>query len=345
MDCNSVGSELFVFPLFPVCSSMIEPISAVGVSSSSMSQLARISSEKTSKLQQTIRRISGGTRLTSPAVDAAGMAQSMHLESAITRIDAAQSNIANAVSFSEAQFGALQAMAQAVNRMGQLSIRAQDETLNVGDRSNLQAEFSRLQAFVSDSTETKFNGVDLFSMNVAQAHDIHVTIEADAGTPEASGLQDFVSAGTDTNFNGVDLFALNVAQPSDIHVTIDADAHVAKLERPDVAAASKLGNVLDGLSVETPTQAKLASETLATAVQNVATIRANVAASTQNLDVSGESLSVLKINLNAANGQIVGGPFPREAVELAGEKIMADSALMAFTKAYRFPRPGLSMLA
>ena len=276
----------------------IEPISPVGMHMSP-AHVARLSMEVEAKLHQSYLRISTGLRITSPAVDPAGLAQSMRFENELGRIDAAQSNMANALSFSATQQGALEGVGQAVERMGELSVRAQDMTMNAQDRASVQAEFSRLQEFVSDTTSLQFNGIDLFS-------------------------------------------------PQDLKVTVDADANVATMKGADLAApvgSGGLGNVLDGLSVATPTEAVLSSRTLETAVQNIATIRANIAAVSQHINVSGENLSVLAINLNEANGRVVGADLYKAAPEFAADKILADSALLAFTKANRFPRPGLSVLA
>ena len=276
----------------------IESISPVGIQAQP-SYLARLSSAFGAKVQNSLSQLSSGMRITSPAVDAAGLAQSIQFEAELGRIAAAQSNIANASSFAETQQGALQGVTQAMERMSELSIRAQDITVNAEDRAGIQAEFSRLQDFISDTSRLQFNQVDLFSSQNRE-------------------------------------------------VTVDADANVLTMKGADLAApgdAGGLGDVMGGAAVDTPAKAASARQTLETAVANVANIRANITASAQQMDVSAANLSVLSINLNAANGRIVDAGFPRAAVQFAGDKLLADSALLAFTKGYRFPRPGLSALA
>ena len=52
-----------------------------------------------SMLQKSLARLSSGSKITSPADDAGGLAVSMRLTAAINRTDATSTNVSNAVSF------------------------------------------------------------------------------------------------------------------------------------------------------------------------------------------------------------------------------------------------------
>ena len=56
-------------------------------------------------LQKSLARLSSGSKITSPADDAGGLAVSMRMEAAIRRTDAASTNVANATSFLQTQDG------------------------------------------------------------------------------------------------------------------------------------------------------------------------------------------------------------------------------------------------
>ena len=56
---------------------------------------------------KSLTRLSSGSRITQPIDDAGGLAVSLKLQSAITRLDGAQKNVQNAISFLEVQDGCL----------------------------------------------------------------------------------------------------------------------------------------------------------------------------------------------------------------------------------------------
>jgi flagellin len=152
--------------------------------------IARTVSESALRLQKSILRFSSGLRIASPQDDVAGLAQAIRLDAQIDRSSAAQTNLANATSFSQTQDGALQQVQQALNRMGELSVLAQDGTKTDADRSNLQQEFIGLQSFVSDVTGQSFNGVNLFSSSGQE-----VTDDGDGGTFSSQAI-DLAASGS-----------------------------------------------------------------------------------------------------------------------------------------------------
>ncbi len=134
-------------------------------------------------LAKSLARLSSGSRLVSPEDDAAGLAVSIHFESQINRLGAAQSNIGNATSFEQAQDGFLKKVGKALDRMSELATLAQDVTKTITDLSAYQKEFSELQSYITDVGNKKFNGVDLFDGAV-----LSVTVDSEADT--AAGMHD-----------------------------------------------------------------------------------------------------------------------------------------------------------
>jgi flagellin len=114
-------------------------------------------------LSQSLARLSSGSKIVSPADDSAGLAVSMKLGATIARTGAAQSNVNNAISFNQTQDGYLQKVNDALTRMSELTVSAQDVTKTTSDRALYQQEFSTLQSYVSDVSTKDFNGVSLFN--------------------------------------------------------------------------------------------------------------------------------------------------------------------------------------
>ncbi|MGA2867000.1 MAG: flagellin [Verrucomicrobiota bacterium] len=129
------------------------------------------------RLNKSLSRLSSGSKITSPADDCAGLAVSSRLDAQVQRTDAAQSNVTNALSFTQTQDGFLANIATALSRMSELSVQAQDQTKNDGDRQLYDKEFQQLSSYITSAASKDFDGVSLFSGN-----SLSVTLDADNAT-------------------------------------------------------------------------------------------------------------------------------------------------------------------
>lgn len=123
---------------------------------------ARLLADSTSTLSKSLGRLSSGFRIVSPEDDAAGLAQTIKFDAQIHRNAAAVANLANAISFAQTQDGYLQKVQEAVDRMGEIAILAQDGTKTDDDRANYDAEYQKLFDFIYDVGTRQFNGINLF---------------------------------------------------------------------------------------------------------------------------------------------------------------------------------------
>jgi flagellin len=139
-------------------------------------------------LSKSLARLSSGSKIVSPADDAAGLAVSMRLDAQISRLQAAKNNVGNAISFTQTQDGYLKKITKALDRMSELSILAQDVTKSDADRALYDAEFQQLYEYFTSAASKDFNGVSLFSSNT-----LNVTIDSEGGTFTMTGID--LSAG------------------------------------------------------------------------------------------------------------------------------------------------------
>src|SRR5579864_4056955 len=123
---------------------------------------AQLLMQSSAQLSRSLARLSSGSKVTSPADDSAGLAVSMKLTAQMGRIDAASNNVGNAISFNQTQDGYLQKVGDALNRMSELAVLAQDVTKTSSDTALYQEEFKTLGVFVNDVANKTFNGVTLF---------------------------------------------------------------------------------------------------------------------------------------------------------------------------------------
>lgn len=145
-----------------------------------------------SMLAKSLARLSSGSKIVNPSDDAGGLAVASRLDAQIKRLDAARSNVGNAISFTQTQDGYLKKVAKALERMSELSLLAQDVTKSDADRSLYNNEFTELGSFITNSATKDFNGVPLFTST-----GINVTIDSEGTTFTMSGIDLGTAAYTD----------------------------------------------------------------------------------------------------------------------------------------------------
>ena len=134
-------------------------------------------------LAKSLTRLSSGSKITSPEDDAAGLAVSLRFDAQINRVQAANNNVGNAISFSQTQDGFLKKVGKALDRLSELAILAQDVTKSSDDVGLYQEEFDQLASYINDVSEKEFNSVSLFG-----GSDLDVTVNEDGGTFTMTGI-------------------------------------------------------------------------------------------------------------------------------------------------------------
>src|SRR5579872_6905557 len=164
----------------------MEGVSMVINTNISAQSSAQLLSQSSSMLSKSLARLSSGSKITSPADDSAGLAVSMKLNAQMGRIDAANNNVGNAVSFNQTQDGYLQKVGDALNRMSELAVLAQDVTKSTSDLSLYNQEFNTLGTFIGDVATKNFNGVTLF--NGVGGVGLNVVTDSDGKTFAMKGV-------------------------------------------------------------------------------------------------------------------------------------------------------------
>ncbi len=118
--------------------------------------------QSTNKLNESLARLSSGSKIVNPSDDPAGLAESIALNAQINQTSAANANVSNAVSFLQTQDGYLQQVGSALDQMSQLAVESQDVTKTDAERADYQKEFNTLAGYITDTAGKTFNGVSLF---------------------------------------------------------------------------------------------------------------------------------------------------------------------------------------
>ena len=291
-------------------------------------------------LQRSFDRLASGKKLTSPVDDPGGLAVSMKLSAAVNRIQGAQNNVQNAISFLEVQDGMLDTVGKIIDRMSELKgLASQDPMKSDADRSSYNNEFKDLQAQLHSIAKQKFNGVSLFAehtetKNASQAifggtdqEDNTMTIytSADGSTGSSVSMHKSVLLSALT-------FHTNLQQGSDEYD--NADNSVAGNDGTDsgkfvatlaTAGGSAADNFLDldDISVGVITQA----------LENVSFLRAQNGGVHSRLAFNQESLGSQKTNMRAALGRMVDVDFAEETTNLSKFSILNQAAASMLAQA------------
>ena len=288
-----------------------------------------------SALQKSLTRLSSGSRITQPIDDAGGLAVSLKLQSAITRLDGAQKNVQNAISFLEVQDGVLEAAGKIMNRMIELKGLSTDVMKNSSDNANYNREFTDLQQQLFDMGALKFNGVSLFATTTEESGgsaavfsnlnqnlaldntvDVIVSSEGNAGPK--------VSVNKSLLFSALTINTAQVSLSESYNTSRNTDFASGSSDYITFIAedADKTINLTD-ISVGVFTQA----------VQNIATLRADNGASMSRLRFASDEMSRQQSNLEAANGRIIDVDIAAESTRLAKYNVLVQASASMLAQA------------
>jgi flagellin len=280
-------------------------------------------------LNKSLNRLSSGSRITTPADDAGGLAVAMKLKGSINRLKGVEANVGNAISFLQVQDGILESSGKIVDRMAELKALSQDVLKNSSDIANYNSEFKNLQVQLHSMATTKFNGVSLFGTGVAFGSD---------NTNKKSII---------TSADGSVTVSINQSQLLSA-LTIDTS---------DTTAPS-LSSALFSSAAGTATTFTFAAETTGSAIslgaidaavytkalENIATLRAENGGSVSRLMFSEEAASQRRTNLEAAHGRIMDVDIAQESTALAKHSILVQASASMLSQANQSANIALSLL-
>jgi flagellin len=273
-------------------------------------------------LRKSINRLSSGSRIVQPVDDAGGLAVSMKLESAITRLAGAQTNVQNATSFLEVQDGVLEAAGKILNRMIELKGLSQDVMKNSSDVANYNREFQDLQMQIFDMTNVKFNGVSLFATTsnagtAAKFGDLSADNTMSVFTSADGSSGPIVSIGKALLLSALTINAgnLNTAET----FQSEDEGTIYSFAAENISGAIDLNDISVGVFTK--------------ALENIATLRADNGASMSRLRFASDNISTTKTNLEAANGRIIDVDVAAESTRLAKYNVLVQASASMLAQA------------
>jgi Flagellin and related hook-associated proteins len=116
--------------------------------------------------QNSMAKLSSGSRINKAADDAAGLSISQKMQSQINGLDKAASNAQDGISLLQTAEGGLNETQSILQRMSELATQASNDTNVTADRSAITSELGTLSNEIDHiANSTNFNGTNLLSSN------------------------------------------------------------------------------------------------------------------------------------------------------------------------------------
>ena len=285
-------------------------------------------------LQKSINRLSSGSKIVHPNDDAGGLAVSMKLESAVTRLKGANKNIQNGISFLEVQDGVLASASKIMNRMIELKGLSQDVLKNSSDNDNYNREFRNLQVQLFEMGNITFNGVSLFSNetnsqtggvqeaifdDMSQRLDRDNTMSIYVSSDGSSGPKVSINKALLLSALSIDEDANDIGTGISYSTGLNQTNGGVTFASETYAGAISLGTISVGVFTK--------------ALENLATLRADNGGTMSRLQYASDNATLQAKNFAAANGRIVDVDIAEESTNLAKYNILAQASASMIAQA------------
>jgi len=238
-----------------------------------------------SNLQTSFERLSSGSRINSAADDAAGLSIASRLKAQASGLETAQRNAMNGISLAETADAAMSSMTDLLIRARDLVIQRTDGTLSGTDVGNIDLEITAINAQIQKVADTTFGGIALTDGSLSK------TIAVGP-------------SGTET-------------------VTVASSLDVGGIAI--TAGTTTAGNI-------------------DTFLNQVNTARAGLGAASNTLQTAVENLAAIEQGVSAAVGRIMDTDYARETGELAKNQILQQAGTAILAQANQSTQSVMSLL-
>ncbi|MBC2669576.1 flagellin [Novosphingobium piscinae] len=161
-------------------------------------------------LGSAMERLSTGKRINSAKDDAAGLAIATSMTAQTRGMAQGIRNANDGISLAQTAEGALAEVANMLQRIRELAVQGASGTFQNSDRAAMQSEVSNLTQQVADVlTNTKFNGITLFSTTVGT--DVSIDIQTGADAAQVVTLTSTAIDGTNISATALDVTSATAA--------------------------------------------------------------------------------------------------------------------------------------
>jgi len=251
-------------------------------------------------------QLSSGLRINQAADDTAGMSISETLKNQVRGLNMAHRNVQDASSMLQVAEGALTETHSLLARMRELAVQASNDTLQLSDRLNANAEFTALYAEIDRiATTTQFDGIVLLD-----------------NSSVASGLTLQVGANSGDSLT----YTISSSKATNLYANFTAMSASGTLNVSYQSNASAMISAVDS------------------AVNTVSGTRASIGAMQNRFASATNYLSVAAENTAAANSRVADADIASSMSELVRAQILQQAGISVLAQANQSPALVLQLL-
>jgi flagellin len=256
--------------------------------------------------------LSSGLRINTAADDAAGYAITQDLNAQVRGLNQANSNAQDATSLVQTADGALNDVAQMLQRVRELAVEYQGGTLDSTDQNAIVSEVQQLASQIEQiGNQAQFNGISLFApAGASGTGNLTFQVGANAGEVIAITLQALV--GSNGVISLIDTVTSGVGQAGSS----------ASLSLGDSNVLTSISNMID----------------------QVSTLASNFGAIQNRLSYTMNNLSTYSENLNSAQSTIQDVDMAAKMTEFTKDQILEQSGISMLSQAEQNPQQILKLL-
>jgi len=251
-------------------------------------------------------QLSSGLRINQAADDTAGMSISETLKNQVRGLNMAHRNVQDASSMLQVAEGALTETHSLLARMRELAVQASNDTLQLSDRLNANAEFTALYAEIDRiATTTQFDGIVLLD-----------------NSSVASGLTLQVGANSGNSLT----YTISSSKATNLYANFTAMSASGTLNVSYQSNASAMISAVDS------------------AVNTVSGTRASIGAMQNRFASATNYLTVAAENTAAANSRVADADIASSMSELVRAQILQQAGISVLAQANQSPALVLQLL-
>lgn len=266
-------------------------------------------------LGRSLNRLSSGSKIVNPADDSAGLAVSSKLDGQSLRVQAASTNVQNAISYLQTSDDFMGGITKVLSRMSELSTLAKDVTKSPSDVAVYAKEFTSLQ----DQLRSTIGG------SVAE-------IGGTTGVAKPTG-----------EFNGTQLFGAGAGTTISIGQAV---GQTLTIPTADLRSGAMLDLIKQDASGNYTMQfdGAAALDMISATVSQVGTERATLGGVQSRLNLAAATLQVESENLSSTISRIRDVDVAQESTLLAKYNIMVQAGTSMLAQANQSPNSVLKLL-
>ena len=318
------------------------------INSSAVSSANYYLGKNQKNLQQSIKRLASGKKISGPGDDPGNLAVSMKLNAQLSRMSGLKNSVQNGISFLEVQDSALDTAGKILNRMAELKgMSISDPLKSAVDVESYNNEFRDLQAQLYDISQIEFNGVSLFARYTNEGStSYNATGETwfdlnEWGLPSpltdnyfdnTLTIQGSVESGVNISIHKSPFLSALTMRSSDFRSFNYIQGLAGNIAKPPLFVGPNFTlAVKSGESNYFLSLGHITNEFLDKAIQNISTLRAQNGATQSRLNFAADNLDSYETGLRSAIGRIEDVDIAEESSNLAKHSILtqASAAMVA----------------